>query len=374
MGKTFRLTLILVLVCIIGSAAFISYKVFFDSPARSIPLLKGSSVIEAVEVLARMGIKARIDQEDSALPRGTVISQWPETGMKLRADKTAILKVSRGSAKMPLPDLRGLTQQQAVKRLQDEGFIVGEIVKVNHERPAGVVAAQNPSAPASIPQGREVSLMVSLGPTVGAGQVIVPDLQQQYEKTALQLAQQSGLTPRVQYIYSSASPKGMVIAMSPAAGRKVSRGSEVLLTVASWDRSLIPVKKTSDDEPVAGGSSSGGAKVVVLKPQTDPEKARQLPSGSRDEEPGALAPSDVNTPPASAPGESQLKTAAIRYQAPPVKNQTLRIEIIDRKGTRDLLNRKANAGEYIKLDVPYTGEAVVTIYLGGNFVWQDRFK
>ena len=57
-----------------------------------------------------------------------------------------------------------------------------------------------------------------------------------------------------------------------------------------------------------------------------------------------------------------------------MKNQTLRIEIIDRKGTRDLLNRKANAGEYIKLDVPYTGEAVVTIYLGGNFVWQDRFK
>ena len=51
MGRTFRAALLLVLLCIIGSAAFISYKVFFSNPASSIPLLKGSSVIEAVQTL-----------------------------------------------------------------------------------------------------------------------------------------------------------------------------------------------------------------------------------------------------------------------------------------------------------------------------------
>ena len=75
MGRTFRAALLLVLLCIIGSAAFISYKVFFSNPARSIPLLKGSSVIEAVQTLERMGIKARVEEEDSALPRGTVIGR-----------------------------------------------------------------------------------------------------------------------------------------------------------------------------------------------------------------------------------------------------------------------------------------------------------
>lgn len=373
MSRSFKLTLTVMLLCIIGSAAFISYKVFFDKPARSMPLLKGSSVIEAVEMLERLGIKARIEQEESSLPRGTVISQWPATGVKLRGGKTAILKVSRGSAKMPLPDLRGLTQQQAVKRLQEEGFIVGEIVKVNHERPAGVVAAQNPSAPASVPQGREVSLMVSMGPAVKGGQVIVPDLQQQNEKTAVELARVGGLTPRVEYIYSNAAPRGMVIGMKPDAGRKVPRGSEVVLKVASWDRNLIPVKEPTDAEPAAEGSSSGGAKVVVLQPQTDPSKARQIPyASSGDQEPQENPVTEAPAPQPQA--ESHSKVAAIRYQAPPVKNQTLRIELVDKKGTRTLVDRKAKAGEYVKVDAPYTGEALVTIYLGGNFVWQDRFK
>ena len=36
--------------------------------------------------------------------------------------------------------------------------------------------------------------------------------------------------------------------------------------------------------------------------------------------------------------------------------------------------RKVKAGENIRINAPYVGEAVVTIYLGGNFVWQDRYK
>ena len=34
----------------------------------------------------------------------------------------------------------------------------------------------------------------------------------------------------------------------------------------------------------------------------------------------------------------------------------------------------AKSGEYISLNVPYSGEARVTIYLGGEFVWQDRYN
>ena len=72
MSRSFRILLTLSLLCIIGAAAYTSYKVFFSSPSRSIPPLKGGSVIEAVQTLERMGIKARIEEEDSTLPRGTV--------------------------------------------------------------------------------------------------------------------------------------------------------------------------------------------------------------------------------------------------------------------------------------------------------------
>jgi len=52
----------------------------------------------------------------------------------------------------------------------------------------------------------------------------------------------------------------------------------------------------------------------------------------------------------------------------------LRIEVVDRNGTRSVLDKTVQGGEYIKLEETYAQEAVVTIYLGGEFVWQDRYQ
>ena len=154
--------------------------------------------------------------------------------------------------------------------------------------------------------------------------------------------------------------------MVPAAGRSVQRGSTVTLRVASWDSRLAPKKR--DDQ--TGEKSAGGARVTIVEPGTDPEKGVVAANDPK------TPPAGEKTPPAEAkkPAPARKKIANIRYQAPPVKNQTLVIEIVDKNGERRLLSRKVNAGENIRLKAPYEGEAVVTIYLGGNFVWQDRYK
>ncbi|MGI6074764.1 MAG: PASTA domain-containing protein [Pyramidobacter sp.] len=368
MNKTFRITLALVLLCIMGSALYVSYKVFFSNPTRSIPMLKGTAVVEAVQTLERMGVKARIDEEESSLPRGTVIGQWPETGVRLRADKIVILKVSRGADKVSLPDMRGMTQIQAVQRLQEMGFVVGEIQKIYHQRPAGVVIAQNPASPVSIPLGREVGLLVSLGPAAANGGVIVPDLTERTEGDAVQIARESSLRPSVEYEYALNSPKGMVIRMTPAAGSRVSAGTTVTLRVASWDRRYAPQAVATSPDQQNDEKSSGNDRVKVIAPNEG--KVVSTPPADRSHDDSAVRPPEPQTPPAAA----KKKVAAIRYQAPPIKNQTLRIELVDRAGERVLLDRKVEAGEFIKIDEPYTGEAVVTIYLGGTFVWSDRYK
>lgn len=373
MNRTFRITLTLVLLCIIGSALYVSYKVFFANPTRSIPLLKGSPVTEAVQTLEQMGIKARIEEEESTLPRGTVIGQWPETGVKLRADKAVILKVSRGADKISLPDMRGMTQTQAVQRLQELGFVVGEIQKIYHERPAGVVIAQNPASPVSIPPGREVGLLVSLGPSAANGGVVVPDLLERTEGDAVQIARESSLRPTVEYEYALSAPQGMVIRMTPAAGSRVSAGTTVTLRVASWDRRYAP--KSEDTPPAeapAGEKSQSGALVKVVSP--DSAGSGQQAAADQNADTAQTASGDRSADAGQKPAaQNKKKVAAIRYQAPPVKNQTLRIEMIDKEGEHILLDRKVQAGEFIKIDASYVGEAVVTIYLGGNFVWQDRY-
>lgn len=370
MGKLFRVSMAFFLLCIIGAASFISYKVFFSNPSRAIPLLKGSSVIEAVATLERMGIKARIEEEESSMPRGTVIGQWPETGVKLRVDKYAILKVSAGSEKRALPDVRKLPQEQAVSRLQESGFIIGDVQKINHDSPAGVVIAQSPSAPVSVPSGRNIDLLVSLGPAVVSNRIVLPDLRDRDEATAIQIARDNDLRPRVEYAYDLSSPQGMVISMTPAAGKEVRRGSDITLRVASWDTHYAP------ETPRPAGKTAAGARVEVISGNAG--QSEQAPAAAGTGTQGVteqLAAAQGTASPAPRPAAAaKSKTAKIRYQAPPVKNLDIRIEMIDKSGDRVLLERKAEAGEYISINAPYTGEAVVTIYLGGSFVWQDRFK
>lgn len=374
MSRSFRILLAVVLLSVVGSAGYITYKVFFSNSARSIPLLKGSSVIEAVETLERMGVKARIEEEESALPRGTVIGQSPETGVKLRSGKIAILKVSRGSQKQPLPDVRGLPLSQAAQKLQDAGFSVGEIQKINHESPAGVVIAQTPASPAAVSPSREIGMLVSLGPAVTAGEVIVPDLVERDENIAVQLARESTLRPHVEYVYDRSAPQGMVVSMTPAAGSRTLRDAALTLHVASWDERY---RKRSEEPTAPNEKSPGGAHVTVVSPGTAPEPDDEDADVRGTEPPTVTAQPGGEEPPApqqSTPQPEEKKTANIRYQAPPVKNQTLVIEIIDKNGERRLLDRTAAPSENIKLSVPYEGEAVVTIYLGGNFVWQERYK
>jgi serine/threonine-protein kinase len=65
----------------------------------------------------------------------------------------------------------------------------------------------------------------------------------------------------------------------------------------------------------------------------------------------------------------------VRYQVPPLSRPLpLKIEVVDPEGTRTVLEREVKGGESIAVNVPYVREAAVTVYLGGEFVWQDRYR
>jgi serine/threonine-protein kinase len=112
--------------------------------------------------------------------------------------------------------------------------------------------------------------------------------------------------------------------------------------------------------------------VEQSRPKTKPAQDQEAQRPQETEE--AQKPGESAQTP--KPGQKeQTKTAKIRYQVPPLaRPMNVRVEIIDDNGTRTLLDRQARSGEYIVLDAPYAGEAAVTIYLGGEFVWQDRYR
>ncbi len=50
----------------------------------------------------------------------------------------------------------------------------------------------------------------------------------------------------------------------------------------------------------------------------------------------------------------------------------LRIEVTDPSGKREIMNRQVRSGESISAAARYSNECIVTIYLGGESVWQER--
>ena len=50
----------------------------------------------------------------------------------------------------------------------------------------------------------------------------------------------------------------------------------------------------------------------------------------------------------------------------------LKIEITDPNGRREVMNRQVRGGENINTTASYSQECVISIYLGGEFVWQEK--
>lgn len=367
MRNLFRLTMLVVLLVILGSGIMAVYTVFLGGRTLTVPSLEGLSVIDAVDQTQALGLLVRVDQVESLQPAGTILSQWPAAGEKVKGGKILVLKVSKGGTRLSLPDVRGMEFAQATARLEEDGFKAGDVLRIHDEsRSAGVVVAQSPAAPTMMSPGRTIDLLVSLGPKSSGGMVVVPDAVGRSETIARKLITEAGLTVRsVSSVYTQASPEGLVTRLDPSPGAKVPAGSGVTVTVATLK------KPPTQEAPKVPGLAPGQAPTQMTTPPPTSPTATAPPAETPGTAPTAPAPQTV----APEVPQTPQKTAKIRYQVPPLtRPMELKIEIVDTAGTREILNREVKGGEYITLDAPYRESAAVTIYLGGMFVWQDRYR
>jgi beta-lactam-binding protein with PASTA domain len=386
MGKIFRWAVVLVILVILTSGSVAFYTIFFGGKDLVIPPLREMSVLDAVDEAERIGLEVKIEQVDSSIPAGTVLAQWPEPGTKVRRDKTIIIKISRGGNKKSVPDLRGMETARALKKIQEQGFTLGDTVKINDDsRAAGTVIAQNPAVPAVVDDEAKIDLLVSLGPVPRDGRVPVPDLAQRSEADGKELIAQSGLKfGGTEYVSTQNTPGGMIMSTKPKAGSMVRLGEAVKLVVASNQKKPEPQVTAPGSPETPSGTvtveqtptqtvqvgPAGPVKTVVTPKDPEIAGALGIPQAS-----GTQAQQPQQQQPQPQQVQGATGTAKIRYQVPPItKPMGLKIEMVDAAGTRSLLGRDVKGGEYITLDAPFVKESVVTIYLGGEFVWQERYK
>lgn len=163
-----------------------------------------------------------------------------------------------------VPDVTGITQDEAAQALESAGLRLGEVGQAaDPDVPTGLVVGQEPAAGAEVDEGSAVALTVSSGP----GTVAVPDVVGMTRAEAEDALAAAGFVPASVLQYDLTAPSGQVVEQLPAGGEEAATGSEVGLLVSRGrpvvEVSVPDVTGMAQDEATASLADAGLVAVPV---------------------------------------------------------------------------------------------------------------
>jgi beta-lactam-binding protein with PASTA domain/predicted Ser/Thr protein kinase len=251
----------------------------------AVPDVIGQNVDVATQALDNKGFDVAIKAVPSGAPRNQVVEQDPiptdRGGGKAEEGSTVTLSVSSGPAIVSVPDVRGLSVDEATKRLENVGFKVNTRQDFSDSVPKGQVIGTEPATGTQLSTAQPVTLLISRG----ANNVTVPNVVGLDDQAALNALQKAGLSG-VEVQRDSTEPQGKVLSQSPGAGKTVARGSQVTI-FASTGAITVPDVTGQDRKAAVTALKKAGFTVAVTEQTTDdPAQVNRVisefpPGGSR---------------------------------------------------------------------------------------------
>jgi serine/threonine-protein kinase len=167
-----------------------------------------------------------------------------------------------GGAQKDLPDVSGVTLDEARLVLEAEGFKVGKVEHINSDSVAeGLVVRQDPAGKTKQKEGTTVNLWVS----AGVEQVEVPDLSNKTADEAKALLERAGLRYEAGTAeHSDSVAEGRVARQDPAAGTKVAKNSKVVYILSAGEEgTTVPDVVGSLEGSAQSTLSNAGFSVAV---------------------------------------------------------------------------------------------------------------
>jgi serine/threonine-protein kinase len=169
---------------------------FFPTSARSVPNVVGFDYTKAAAALTDAGLTPiRVDEPNAKVALGSVIRIDPDANKEVDIGTRITVYVSSGLSEVAIPNVSGMTVEQATAELKKLGLLVGSNVKGNSATIAqGLVITTTPAAGAMSKTGVSVELVIS------SGLVTIPDLVGQTIESAAALLGGSDImiTPSLQ--------------------------------------------------------------------------------------------------------------------------------------------------------------------------------
>lgn len=171
-----------------------------------------------------------IGEYSETYAKDMVLRMEPDKGY-LKAGDSLKVYISLGPEYIDVPNLYGMSRQQAIAKIEQAGFKVGTISEVNSDSTdVGLVCGQSLDPDSSQKSGTEIDFSISLGPKMAVVPGVVGNSAEGYAYSTIGAA---NLYYSVEYQDSMSVPAGTVISQVPEGGASVPEFSTVKLIVSS---------------------------------------------------------------------------------------------------------------------------------------------
>ncbi|MFG2514925.1 Stk1 family PASTA domain-containing Ser/Thr kinase [Streptomyces sp. NPDC048584] len=200
-----------------------------DNSKVDTPNFIGATKADAEKQATNADLKLTFEEkpcEDQS--KGKICDQNPAAGTEVDKDSTVSVVVSTGAPKVEVPDVKGLTYDDAEEALKEKGFEVEQQSEESTEAP-NTVLSQDPAGGTSKEKGSTVTLTIAKE----TAQVTVPNLLGKTPEEAKGLLESKGLVLGGQTEEeSTAQAEGTIFEQGFAPGTDVDRGSTVTIKIA----------------------------------------------------------------------------------------------------------------------------------------------
>lgn len=186
---------------------------------------------KAVAALHDAGLEVEFaeGEHSESVRAGKVLSSSPAAGSRVVDGGTVVLTLSLGKERYPVPDLAGLSLDDAQAMLSDRHLSFGRAIERFHDSvPAGEVLSSDPGKGERLRVNTAVDLVVSAGPRP----VRLRDFTgRPLERARTWLTARDIVVEEAEPEFSTQVPEGHVLSQSPESGRLLP-GETVTLTVS----------------------------------------------------------------------------------------------------------------------------------------------
>ncbi len=309
-----KIVLGVVLLFLLASGiAFWMFGDFWSPNSVTIPDVAGMQVEAAEKLLKEKRLNVSINEvADETIPVGQVISQSPEAGVEVKTNRTIHLSISNGGSIILVPDLTGLSIEEANRQLKSKQLRLGKIEeREDKTKPLDTIISQSPASSIKVEKGTTVSVVLNKKDMIS--RVKMPNLSGMTFAEAQQIILENDLRKGTWQTRKGNTPneKDIVVEQSPSSGQELVRGTGVDLVFES---------ESEKEEEIIDKTKRASVNIRI--------------------------PSDDKT-------------------------HHIQITVTDNNGKRVVLDKEVDSGESVNHGISGEGTVRIQVYMDGNLV-QDQ--